>query len=115
MIASASGSVCQQSATTRTSEMGRTKGGIGPEFRLRSGVVPGARSAANFGIKALLASRLAGYRPLRQSFIGGDDPCHQFMADHVFGGELHLGNPLDAVKQSRGFSQTGSLPVWQVD
>ena len=49
---SASGSACQPSATTRTSVMGRAKGAIGPEFLLRPEFAPGARSAADFGIKA---------------------------------------------------------------
>src|SRR6266851_5240730 len=109
MTASASGSVCQQSATTRTSAMGRADSAIGPESLLRGELAP-ARSQ-----RQVCASRLDGCRPLRQSFIGGNDTRHQFVADHVFGRELHLGDALDAIEQLCGFGETRSLAVRQVD
>src|SRR5664279_6195799 len=48
ITASASGSVCQASATTRTSVMGRAVCAIAPEFLLRSEIASGARLAADF-------------------------------------------------------------------
>ena len=89
---------------------GKDKGGIGPEFLLRPGSRPGARSAVDFRHQGL-----AGCRLLRQSFIGGDDPRHQFMADHVFGGEFHLRNAFDAIEQSCGFREARGLAVRQID
>src|SRR5271169_852905 len=102
ITASASGSLCQQSATTRTSVVGRIEFGI-VRNSLRPEVASSARGAFSFG------SRLAGYRPLRQSFVSSDDPRHQFVADHVLGGEFHLRDALDAIEQLCGFGQARGL------
>ena len=83
--------------------------------RHRSGISLRRDSLPARARRKILASRLAGCRPLRQSFIGGDDPRHQFVADDVLGGEFHLGDALDAVEQSGGFRQTRGLAVRQVD
>src|SRR5438270_9583129 len=109
ITASASGSLCQQSATTRTSVMGR----LGCDMAL-------------FGTKTALCPRLhgpavvssgfvAGGRPLRQTFVGRDDPRHELVADHVFGGEMNLRNAFDAVQQTSRFGQPRGLAVRQVD
>src|SRR6478736_3353284 len=46
MTASESGSVCQHSATTRTSDMGTADCAIGPEFSPRALLVPAFRSSS---------------------------------------------------------------------
>ena len=87
----------------------RKRVGIGPEFLSRRAPDRGRAFGGDVRI------RLAGCRPLRRSFIGGDDPRHQFVADDVLGGEFHLGDALDAVEQPRRFGQTRGLAVRQVD
>src|SRR5581483_10603888 len=88
ITASASGSCCQLSATTRTSVMGSVNCDI-----VVWGVSSGAPDGATTLVICLFARRL-----LRRAFIGGDNPCHQLMADHVFGGEPHLGDAVDAME-----------------
>jgi len=61
--------------------------------RHRSGISVAARKSPPARARRKgFASGLAGCRPLRHSFIGRDDPRHQFMADHVFRREFHLRN-----------------------
>src|SRR6476661_1191025 len=106
ITASASDSLCQQSATTRTSVMGR----LGCDMMLSG--TNGAVSAPAWS--AVVSSGFTG-RPLRRPFIGGDDPRHEFVADHVLGGEMNLGNAFDAAEQPGRFRKTRGLAVRQVD
>src|SRR5579859_2744638 len=105
ITASASGSFCQQSATTRTSVMGRVKCDI---VVLRKGL-PARRWGA-----AMLVSLAAG-RLRRRTLVGCDNSRHQLMADHVFGGKPNLGNALDAVEQLGRFGKPRGLAIRQVD
>src|SRR5215472_1256771 len=102
MTASAAGASRQQSATTRTSVMGMVKCDI---------VVKNLAPARWWSGRSLLSAGLL----LRRCFIGRNDSRDQFMADHVFGGELHLGDTFDAVEQPRCLGETGGLSVGQVD
>src|SRR5258706_14661449 len=73
MTASASGSPCQQSATTRTSVMGRANSAIGLEFLLRGEFAPCALAAEDFRIKAFwLPAAAAILRKRRRS----EPPVH---------------------------------------
>src|ERR1700740_2768460 len=87
---SASGSFRQQSATTRTSVMGRVSCDIvqGKLFR----------RAQPAGMTLYHLISLDG-RLLRQSFVGRDDARHQFVADHVLGSKPDLGDAFDPVEQ----------------
>src|SRR3984957_8063520 len=114
ITASASVSACQHSATMSTSDIRRAVDAIGLAFLLRWELAPSARDKA-CSHQAVIASRLGGCRPLRQSFIGGDDPRHQFVADDVFGREFHLGDTLDAIEQLGGLGEARGLAVRQVD
>src|ERR1700732_4127100 len=67
MTASASGSVCQQSATTRTSVMGRADSAIGPESLLRGELAPGTL-AAGLRIKACWLPAAAAILHKRQRY-----------------------------------------------
>src|ERR1700759_1502360 len=103
ITASASGSLRQQSATTRTSVMGRVSCDI------ISGKIYPARLAGQDDITSL-AGRL-----LRRSFVSRDDARPQLMADPAFGGELPLGPALDAVEQFDRLCKAGGLAVRKVD
>src|SRR5215218_2770500 len=108
ITASDSGSRCQQSATTRTSVMGR----LGCDIVL----VPneGAPCPRPYGPVAA-SSGFTGGRPLRGPFVGGDDPRHELVADHVFGLEMNLRNAFDAAQQARRLGESRGLAVRQVD
>src|SRR5215470_4086343 len=97
--ASASGSLRQQSATTRTSVMGRAEWGI-----MQSIFDPKSRIGRARGARAVASA-------LRRVFVGGDNPRHQLMPNDVFGGKPHLRDSVDAVEQSRGFREPGHLAV----
>src|SRR3569832_2713385 len=107
--ASASGSLCQQSATARTSVVGRLGCDMalfGTIRRLRPRPQDPAVVSSGF---------VAGGRPLRRPFIGGDDPRHELVADHVFGFEMNLRYALDAAQQPGRLGQTRGLAHRHVD
>src|SRR5215475_8326240 len=105
ITASALGSLCQQSATTRTSVMGR----LGCDMVLFGTDIARARPWIR-----LFSLWLAGDWPQRRPFVGGNDPRHELVADHVFGGEIHLCDALDAVEQAGRLGKTRRLSIRQV-
>src|SRR6478735_725836 len=108
ITASESGSRCQQSATTRTSVMGRFGCDI---LSVRNQRTPCPRP---YG-PVVVSLGFTGGRPLRLPLIGRDDSCHELVADHVLGFEMNLCNTFDAAQQARRFRKARSLAVRQVD